>query len=107
EPEGRHQADGAVGNLSEPRITRADITDQKSCQQRADARAQRELDATDRKTDENANDAAEEDREAQHNEIDAGTRRDHDADAFGRVLHDGFRSDDAKQVAALQDDAGG
>ena len=74
EPKRRHEGDGAVGNPPEQGITRAQMTDQKPGEQRADAGAQRNFDASDRKGHENANDAAEENRESQHDEIDRRAR---------------------------------
>ena len=106
EPQRRHKGDGAVGNPPEQRIARAQMPDQKSGEQRADAGAQRDFDASDRKGHENADDAAEENRKSQHDEIDRRARSDDGADRRGRFLHDGLRADDAKQVAALQHDPG-
>src|SRR5690242_12109644 len=57
-----HKRDGAIGNSPEQRIMRAQMTDQKASKQRSDTRAQRDLDASDRKGQQNANDAAEKNR---------------------------------------------
>src|SRR5262249_23941875 len=102
-----HQADGAVGNPAEPRKLRAQIADQQARKQRADARAQRDLDVADRNTDENADDAAKKDGEPHDDEVDGVAGRNDDTDTPGRFLHDRLGSDDAKYIAALQDDAGG
>src|ERR1700742_1761603 len=90
----RHEVDGTVGNLSERGETRTEIADQKPGKQRTNARAERDSDVADGTTHENTNEAAKENRKAQHNEIDAGAGRNDDADALGRVLHDRFWSDD-------------
>ena len=82
------------------------MTDQKSSEQRADARAQGDFDVADGKGHENANDAAEENCEPQHDEIDACAGSDDGANPRGRPLHDGLRADDAQQIAALQHDPG-
>ena len=46
------------------------MTDQKSSKERADTGAQRDLDASNREGDKDADDTAEEDRESQHDEVD-------------------------------------
>jgi hypothetical protein len=82
------------------------ITNQESSEQRTDARARRDLDAANGKGHENANEAAEEDREPQHHEINAGAGPNDDTDPLARLLHDRFRTNDPKQIATLQDDTG-
>jgi hypothetical protein len=84
----------------------AEIAYQKSRKQRSDARTQRDFNTPDGKTDKNANDAAEEDRQPQNDKIDACVGADTGADIRGRSLYDKLRADDAKDVAALEDDAG-
>ena len=87
------------------RKSRAEITDDKPGKQCAHDGAQCDLDAANGNTHENADDAAEENGEPQHHEINAVAGRDDDPDILRRTLHDRLGSDDSKHVAALQDDA--
>src|SRR5215203_3905329 len=106
EPKRRHEGDSPIGDPPEQRIARAQMTDQEPGEQRADAGAQRNPHAPNRKGYEHADNAAEEDRESQHHKIDRRARGNDGADVRGRVLHSGLRADHPKQVAALQYDPG-
>ena len=82
------------------------MTNHKPGEQRADAHAQRDFDASDGKGHENADDASEENRQSQHDEVDTCAGSHVGADLRHRLFYDGFGADDAKQIAALQHDAG-
>ena len=96
QPQRRHKGDGALRNSPEQRIKTAEITNHKPSQQRADASAQRDFDASDGKAHENANDAPEENRKSQHDKIDTCAGSDKGADLRHRPFHDGFGANDAK-----------
>ena len=106
EPKRRHEGDGPIGDPPEQGIARAQVPDEEPGEQRADTGAQRNFHAFDRKAYEHADNAAEENRKSQHDEIGRRVRGNDDADGRGRVLYDGLRADDPKQVAALQHDPG-
>jgi hypothetical protein len=65
-------------------------------EQRSDAHAQRDPDAANGETYKGPNEATEEYREPQHDEIDARAGRNDNPDALGRVLHDWFRANHAE-----------
>src|SRR6516165_8223358 len=85
---------------------RTQMTDQKSGEQGADACTQGDANASDGKGGENADETAEENCQAQHDEIYGCAGSDDGADAGCRLLYDRLRTDDAKHVASLQHDAG-
>ena len=94
-----NQRHGAVGNPPEQRVTRAQEPDGEACQQRAHAGAERHRDAADGDNDDGADKSADEDREAEHDEVGRRGRRDHRADA-----RDGGRDDDRQRRARREDE---
>jgi hypothetical protein len=63
-----------------------------SPEQSTDAGAQNDFHIADREGQENASEAAEENRQPKHDKIDLGGRIDDGADLGGRPLHDSFRA---------------
>src|SRR5262249_19772928 len=96
QPKRCHKRDGTVGNPRKQRIMSAEMTDQKTSEQRADARAQRELEVSDGKSREHTDEPAEEYRQSHNNKVDTRAGSDDGADSFGRPLHHRFGADDAK-----------
>jgi hypothetical protein len=89
-PERGHEGDGAIGNSSEQRMMCTQSTDRKPGEQSADAGAQSDFYAADGEGQENANEAAEENRQPKHDEVDLGARIDDGADLGGRGWSGGF-----------------
>jgi len=92
--------------MAEQRKSGAEITDQQSGEQHSHARAQRNGDAANGKGRENADQSTQEDRRAEHDEIDTRTRPNGGTDFCGCRPYQRIRADDAQNVATLQRDIG-